>query len=69
MKKLFFIMAVAGISFGATSCKKERTCECTFTNGSGVAYSGTLNKGKLNDQKQQCERLTNAAQTCSLKLL
>ena len=44
MKKLFFIIAVAGIGFGATSCKKERTCECTFTNGSGIAYSGTLGK-------------------------
>jgi len=69
MKKLFIILAVSGLAFGATACKKERTCQCTFNNGSGVAVSKNLGKGKLNDQKQQCERLTTDAYTCSLDLL
>lgn len=68
MKKLLLIIAVAGISFGATSCQKERTCKCTANNGS-AAVSYDLGKGKLNDQKQQCENKTTDIYTCSLDLL
>lgn len=69
MKKVFVVLAVAGLAFGATSCKKERTCKCTHNEGTLPAISEDLGKGKLNDQKQQCERKTNAIYTCSLDLL
>ncbi|HUH73309.1 MAG TPA: hypothetical protein VLZ75_02775 [Chitinophagales bacterium] len=68
MKKLLLIIAVAGISFGATSCKKERTCQCTDSN-TGVSASYELNKGKLSDQKQECERKSKGSINCSLDLL
>lgn len=28
MKKLVFALAIAGLGFAGTSCKKETTCEC-----------------------------------------
>lgn len=68
MKKLLLIIAVAGISFGATSCKKERTCKCTNSK-SGDAVSHDLGKGKLSDQKQQCEKFSIGDFNCSLDLL
>lgn len=68
MKKVFVVLAVAGLAFGATSCKKERTCKCTDSN-TGVAVSYDMNKGKLNDQKQECERKSQGTINCSLDVL
>jgi len=31
MKKLLLIVAIAGLAMAMGSCKKARTCDCTFT--------------------------------------
>ncbi len=69
MKKLFVVLTVVGLAFGATSCEKERTCKCKLKNGSGFSYSGTMKKGKLEDQKRDCEKLSNAVQDCGIDLI
>ncbi|HUH73308.1 MAG TPA: hypothetical protein VLZ75_02770 [Chitinophagales bacterium] len=55
MRKLLLIIAVAGIGFGATSCKKVRSCECVNSN-TGDTVNFKFNKGKMGNHKQECER-------------
>lgn len=69
MKKLLLIVAVAGLTLGATSCQKERECKCKLKNGSGFSYSGTIKKGKLADQQKECEKLSNDLQDCGIDLI
>lgn len=70
MKKILFIAALAGLSFA--SCKKEYTCECTYSGGgvSGTA-SETYSKMKKKDAEKKCDENdeTGSATTvdCSIK--
>lgn len=80
MKKLLLFISVVGIGCLSTFCKKEsttpiqeeiekeRTCKC-IDNNTTNSVSYTLVKGKLADQKQECERKTTNIYTCSLDLL
>ncbi len=52
MKKILLIAAVAVIA--GTSCKKARTCECTFTDKTDgsvekISYTITTTKKKMKD--------------------
>lgn len=70
MKKLA-LLAVVAFAFGATSCKKEYTCECTVTVG-GVSTTSSTTSGKLSksDAETWCEGSTttgSSSYTCKLK--
>jgi len=52
MKKILLVAAVA--AFTITSCKKDRTCECTFTDKTDgsvekITYTIKTTKKKMND--------------------
>ncbi|MFW5804607.1 MAG: hypothetical protein ACOCWG_05200 [bacterium] len=50
MKKGFLFLAVAGL-FMVTSCKKERTCECTSKmGGEDLGVTETVVEGKKCDE-------------------
>jgi len=53
----FFVLSLV-------SCKKERTCECTNSNGTYDA--GTVEKTKR-QAKKYCEGLSFGETTCQLK--
>ena len=59
MKKIT-LFAVAALAISFASCKKERTCECTYTNtGSNVVShtsSTTLSKIKKSEAKTLCQK-------------
>ncbi len=61
MKKVLAILAVAGI-IGATSCKKEYTCECTVL---GTTTSTTAEFKKKADAEEWCE--DGSGGVCELK--
>lgn len=68
MKKLLLIVAVAGLTFGATSCKKERECKCTDSNtGNSVSYK--MGKGKMSDQDAECKKRGIGSIDCKLDLI
>ena len=54
MKKVLFIVGIAVVSL--SSCVKDYTCKCTFTDASGAqsSSSSTLN-GKKNDVTVACD--------------
>jgi len=58
MKKLFILVAVAGLAVGATSCKKERDCTCDNT-VTEKKETISIPKGKKGDQKTACEALSS----------
>lgn len=68
MKKLFIVAFVIGAVSMATSCKKDRTCECTV-----FGYTGdtTLTDISKKDAKEYCDSQDAVAQafggSCSLK--
>lgn len=61
MKKVLAILAVAGI-IGATSCKKEYTCECEVL---GVKSSTTAEFKKKSEAEEWCE--DGSSGYCELK--
>jgi hypothetical protein len=60
-----FISALI-ISALSCSCVKERTCECVYKNGGGVASSGQIT-GKRKESKRICEALSSTTTDCYLK--
>ena len=46
------------------SCKKERTCKCTNTNGT---YDAGTTDGTKNQAKNYCKTLSTNETTCELK--
>jgi hypothetical protein len=64
MTKILFSLLI--VIFVASSCVKERTCECVFTNGGGVASSGQIT-GKRKESKQFCEAQSSSTTQCRLK--
>ena len=63
---LLSIVAVVLISFSFTSCKKDFTCECKFTD---TTRNFTIDiKSKLkNDAKVICADYSDAVGSCSIK--
>lgn len=54
MKKILLIAIVAGAGLSLASCKKARTCECTFTDKidnttETISYTITTTKKKMKD--------------------
>jgi hypothetical protein len=67
MKKSLLILAVA---FVFASCKKDRTCECTYTDG--TKDSTTIPDATKKDAEEACDALGALAAafgsgTCELK--
>ena len=52
------------ILFFTTSCKKERTCQCT--NSIATYNAGTMD-GTKSQAKKYCKTLSTSETTCSLK--
>ncbi len=71
MKKVLFVAAIAAFAFGATSCKKDYTCECSTTvNGETFTTSAEYKDVKKKDAEDSCEAANSAGgatTTCSLK--
>ena len=69
MKKLFFVvLAVGALSVATSSCKKDRTCECT---ANGVTWDTTYTDMSKKDAQNQCDAwntlATIAGGSCALK--
>jgi hypothetical protein len=58
MKKIFMIVAVAG--FGLASCKKDYTCECTYTGAVSGSSSVTITDTKK-DAEAACDEGDSSA--------
>jgi len=70
MKKVT-ILAIAVLAVMGTSCKKPRTCTCTYTAyANGLGYSGTSSTYTIVDTKKKasasCEGLSDTYETCTL---
>lgn len=73
MKKRFslaLLLTSIGMSLGLVSCKKDRTCTCTYSGGSGsIVYQNSTRK----DAKKACDayetllKVDYADASCSLK--
>lgn len=68
MKKFILVAAVATFALGMTSCKKDYTCDCSYTSG-GQTYtsSSTIKNAKKSDAKTACTALQIGGYTCTLK--
>ena len=54
MKKVLFIVGIAVVSL--SSCVKDYTCKCTFTDASGAQSSSSFTiKGKKSDVTAACD--------------
>ncbi len=51
------LLGVVGISVLATSCGKEKTCNCDLEDSPGVDIQITIKKGKCEDVKGEFEYL------------
>lgn len=69
MKKNTLIALVAILAISFTSCKKDYTCECTYSN-TALNSTSTVKTTKK-DADARCETLNNAAKgaggTCKIK--
>lgn len=69
MKKLTIIAATAFLAVSFTSCKKDYTCECTYSN-TALNSTSTVKTTKK-DAEDKCNTLNTAASpvggTCKLK--
>ena len=67
MKNLFIIAAVL-VAFGATSCKKDYTCDCTYDLlGVSQTISYDLGKQSKKDAEAACDVYSVTGFTCSAK--
>jgi hypothetical protein len=79
MKKLFFFVAVSGILFAATSCKKDRVCSCDVVTTGIVNFSITIDTTFVDVSKDEAgtkctalnssydDGLNTVKSTCELK--
>lgn len=66
MKKAAFILGgLFIISLALTSCKKDFTCECTYTDGTKITYTFENTTKKLADDL--CTGYVITGKTCELK--
>jgi hypothetical protein len=63
MKKIFLIIFVGSILFGA--CKKTYTCKCT--NSLGTYDAGEVEAKTKSGANKKCKTLSGDATTCSVK--
>ena len=68
MKKSLLILAVVAVSFA--SCKKDRTCECTYSDG--TKESTPIKNATKKDAEEACDALgalslAFGGGTCELK--
>ncbi len=73
MKKIFGFLVVSAFVFGATSCKKDYTCECVTTIGSvQTTTTHVIKDSKRKDAKKECDKgdtkILGTTVECSLKL-
>ena len=69
MKKIT-LLAVAFVAISFASCKKYRTCECTYTDASGAKQTisaTSTTKMTKKDAKTQCEKDNSGDISCKLK--
>jgi hypothetical protein len=69
MKKIT-LLAVAFVAISFASCKKYRTCECTFTDSNGQTETMSVTsttKMTKKDAKAQCESSNSGDMSCKLK--
>lgn len=61
MKTIKLIFATVCV-ISLASCKKDRTCECTYTNSNGKAstYTVTYTKIKKGDAKDACSNTSSS---------
>ncbi len=69
MKKIT-LFAFAAVALSLASCKKDRTCECTYTqSGSTNVTSNTENitytKARKSDAKYLCDKVTTTTTNTS----
>ncbi len=71
MKKVLTLMFVASLAFGAVSCKKDYTCECTVPGLPATATPiANSSKGDATDACNALDaqvKLVDAAAACTLK--
>ncbi len=74
MKKLFVIILASGLIFALSSCKKDYTCECTYTvggNATTIPYEFT--DKKKSDATDACQdqetlyKLDDSDASCEIK--
>ncbi len=57
MKKIFGFLVVATLIFGATSCKKNYTCECiTGTGAAQIKTEYEFENVKRKEAKEACDK-------------
>jgi len=70
MKNLFIGLGVLAM-IGATSCKKDYTCECTVTGNGTTASSSATSKMTKKDAQEWCDETSSSANgfetKCELK--
>lgn len=73
MKKHILLFAAGALIFGLSSCKKDWTCECTFTAVDGSTQTSTtiFPKSTKKDAQTACDQaeqaLSYANGNCTLK--
>lgn len=70
MKKLLVLLFVGSLGLGATSCKKDYTCECTIAGSVIPTPIPNSSKGDAEDfcNAQQTQvRLASPSASCTLK--
>lgn len=75
MKKLFVALFAIGFIFSMSSCKKDYTCECTFSPDGSTSTTMTFDyeNVKKQDAEDVCAtqeslyKLTDTAASCKLK--
>lgn len=70
MMKKITLLAVAFVAISFASCKKYRTCECTYTDSTGATQTisaTSTTKMTKKDAKAQCENGNTGDMSCKLK--
>ncbi len=67
MKKFILVAAVATFAMGLGSCKKDYTCECSYTSGGQTYTSSSTIKATKADAKAACTASGLAGYTCTIK--
>lgn len=67
MKKIVLVAAVATFAMGLGSCKKEYTCECSYTSGGQTYTSSSKITATKKDAKAACTASGLAGYSCSIK--
>lgn len=65
MKKFILVAALA--TFGLASCKKDYTCDCTYTSGSNTfTTTSKITNAKKKDAEKTCDGLEASGYSCTL---